>query len=299
MISVVICSASPERLRQTVENIDETIGVEHEIIPFDNRDKKWPIAKVYNYCASKARFGNLLFVHEDVQFYTNNWGGIICQKLSEPDCGVIGFAGSRFKTRAYSGWNIGILDYEISDYRYLHPVTGKEERCLRGKFNDGYGQVICVDGFAMFVSKEVWEKHPFDESVLNGFHSYDIDFSLVISKSRKNYVCGLIDVLHKSNGNFGPEWVHDTVAMHKGKWHNMLPAHVGQLDRKTAGAAERYTMYFFSKSMYSAGLGYREIADTICSYRYMSMPLKIWTVIKFFNYVRLYRMRERRKIRKS
>lgn len=293
MISVVICSVSPERLRQTVENINDTIGVEHEIIPFDNRDKKWPIAKVYNHCASKARFGNLLFVHEDVQFYTHNWGGIICQKLSEPDCGVIGFAGSRFKTMAYSGWNTGMVDYEISDYRYLESVTGREALCQRGEFIDGYGQVICVDGFAMFVSKEVWEKHPFDESVLKGFHSYDIDFSLVISKSRKNYVCGLIDVLHKSNGNFGPEWVRDTVRMHKEKWYDILPLYVGNLDRKTVNEGERFAMYFFTKSMYYAGLRKREIVCTVCSYRYMPALFKIWIVVKFFNYVRLCRRRRR------
>ena len=32
MISIVICSISPERLRQVIQNIQGTIGVEYEII---------------------------------------------------------------------------------------------------------------------------------------------------------------------------------------------------------------------------------------------------------------------------
>ena len=32
MISIVICSISPERLQQVIQNIQDTIGVEYEII---------------------------------------------------------------------------------------------------------------------------------------------------------------------------------------------------------------------------------------------------------------------------
>ena len=39
MISIVICSISPERLQQVIQNIQDTIGVEYEIIAINNREK--------------------------------------------------------------------------------------------------------------------------------------------------------------------------------------------------------------------------------------------------------------------
>ena len=51
MLSIIICSISPERLQAVKRNIQHSIGVEHEFIIIDNREKKWPIAKAYNYGA--------------------------------------------------------------------------------------------------------------------------------------------------------------------------------------------------------------------------------------------------------
>ena len=104
MISIVICSISPERLRQVIQNIQGTIGVEYEIIAIDNREKNWPIARVYNEGAYRAQYPYLFFVHEDVKFHSRNWGLVIEEKLKEPNCGVIGFAGTRVMLNCYSGW---------------------------------------------------------------------------------------------------------------------------------------------------------------------------------------------------
>ena len=45
MLSIIICSVSPERLEQVTRNIHDTIGVDYEIISIDNRKKQWPIAR--------------------------------------------------------------------------------------------------------------------------------------------------------------------------------------------------------------------------------------------------------------
>ena len=72
MFSVIICSISPERLAQTSKNIQETIGLPCEIIGMDNRERKWPIARVYNEGARRARYPYLFFVHEDVKFHSQD-----------------------------------------------------------------------------------------------------------------------------------------------------------------------------------------------------------------------------------
>lgn len=100
MLSIIICSVSPERLEQVTRNIHDTIGVDYEIIAIDNREKQWPIARAYNEGASRAHYPFLFFVHEDVKFHSVGWGKCIEKKLKEPDCGVIGFAGSKVKLNA-------------------------------------------------------------------------------------------------------------------------------------------------------------------------------------------------------
>lgn len=104
MLSIIICSISPERLQEISQNIHATIGVEHEIIAIDNREKCWSIARAYNEGARQARYPYLFFVHEDVKFHSQDWGTVVAEKLAEPSCGVIGFAGTKIMFDCYSGW---------------------------------------------------------------------------------------------------------------------------------------------------------------------------------------------------
>lgn len=292
MISIIICSVSPENLNRTKKNIVDTIGVEHEIIAIDNREKHWPLAKAYNFGANIAKYDYLLFVHEDVLFYTEGWGTIIIKKLSEPDCGVIGFAGSQIKTRAYSGWNTNMIRYEISNYRYLDE-NSCERHYRKGQFEDGYGRVVDIDGLAMFVRRSVWRKYPFDEKILTGFHCYDIDFSLELAKHYKNYVCGIIDVLHLSNGSFDKMWIGSTVLLHEKKWNAFLPLSVIPLSDKELHQVERRALYGFMRTTYKKGQTYG-ICTLFADKKY-SFWGKFYITVKYINSIRLYQWRKLKK----
>ena len=65
MLSIIICSVLPERLRKISQNIDETIGVEYEIVTIDNREKCWSIARAYNEGARQAKYPNCLLYTSD------------------------------------------------------------------------------------------------------------------------------------------------------------------------------------------------------------------------------------------
>lgn len=226
MLSIIICSISSENLKCLEENIHQTVGIEYEIIAINNREKKWPIARVYNYGAQQAKYPNLFFVHEDVRFHSDNWGSLIIQKLAEPDCGIIGFAGSKMKLVCYGGW------YELHEamVAYLYQGSNKGSYTsfvVAGAYlNRPFEEVITVDGLGLFVRKHIWEKYPFDEELLTGFHCYDIDFSLQIAcASYKNYICCSNQVLieHFSMGSFyGKDWFSATIRLHD-KWRHLLP----------------------------------------------------------------------------
>ena len=232
MLSIIICSVSPLRLLDVKQNIKETIGNEvlYEIIAVDNREKKWPIAKAYNWGAQAAQYPYLFFVHEDIKFHSTGWGTFIEQKLAEPDCGVIGFAGSKVKLNSYSGW------FQNNDWNYWYYCQGDSEGrsayCVRGVYLDKpFEEVVALDGFAMFVRKDVWNENQFDEKNLTGFHCYDLDFSMQIARKYKNYVCcSFVLIEHLSPGNFNNKWYTDTIRLHVNKWNSFLPLKTNDIE---------------------------------------------------------------------
>ncbi len=229
MFSVIVCSIKPDLLDSLDKSIARTIGCEYEMIPVDNRERRWPIAKVYNYGASLAKHPNLLFVHEDIEFLSQDWGRIIADKLSESDCGVIGFAGSTHKSQYISGWSSYVSVYTRENYHCIH--RGKIGHRVLNRRSD-FEQVICLDGCAQFVSKSVWERHPFDEENLQGFHCYDIDFTMQTALAGyRNYVVYSVDILHKSSGTYDDRWLDASFRIMRDKWNALCPVSLEKPDK--------------------------------------------------------------------
>lgn len=251
MISVIICSINKERLEAFKRNVTLSIGVEHEFIAWDNKTENFGITKVYNMCAEKAKYDCLCFAHEDIAFHTPNWGKIIIDKLKEPDCGVIGFGGSRIKSAQESGWE------QLPCYNrrnYIQSKTKGRERRGRGKFYNNldysidFEKVITLDGLCLFADKNKWRECKFDENILTGFHGYDLDFTLQMSLKYQNYVCNRIIVEHFSSGRYNRGWVEDTIKLHE-KWHSLLPKHIDTLSQAEIKKNEKYLHYMFVRTV--------------------------------------------------
>lgn len=256
MFSIIICSISPERLSQLKANIQKTIGIEHEIIAFDNREKQYPIAKVYNEGARQARYPYLFFVHEDVLFHSENWGKVIAEKLKEPDCGAIGFAGSKIKPKIYSDWSYSSLYDCIAVYRQSE--GGSILHASNVFLEHPFEEVITLDKIGIFVRKQLWEIYQFDEKHLTGFHGYDLDFSLQLAATHqfKNYVCTkiLISVKQHPDDKFTRLWAEDIIRLHKQKWNAFLPLQIPGLyipPKKEKKLTEKCFHYFVKSLMKS------------------------------------------------
>jgi len=257
MLSIVICSISPERLALLTQNIHETIKEDYEIIAVDNRERHWSIARAYNAGARQAKYPFLLFIHEDVKFHSVGWGKYIEKKLREPDCGVIGFAGSKVKMNCYSGWG-DVYKWDVIFY-YQGGKAETDFRVASVTLERSFEEVLVLDGFAMFVRKDVWSKYPFDENLLTGFHCYDLDFTLQIAASgyHRNYVSCSFDLLieHFSQGSFNQGWYQDTIKMHKLKWNKILPMKIQgiELGEKELRKQEEYTFSVFLRKLLNKG----------------------------------------------
>ncbi|MDE6258787.1 MAG: glycosyltransferase family protein [Muribaculaceae bacterium] len=256
-LSVIVCSIYPDRLKNLQGNIASTIGeaVDFEIIYKDNRTNPEPLAKVYNSLACKAQYKYLLFIHEDAGFESVGWYREIASKLKSPEVGLIGFAGGKLMGNAPSGWN------QSEQYNVLNLTECG--RIVKTNLDEGkaFSEVVTVDGFAMFVRREVWQKYPFDEVLLDGFHGYDTDFGLSVGSEFINYVSNNVRVFHNSTGNLDARWVETVVEMHKRKWSHILPRVISSLnvsDNELRSEKER-AYYRLIKIMRDQGVKYPEI----------------------------------------
>ncbi len=221
MFSIIVCSANPVAAESLRENVEATIGgVPFEFIVFDNRTAHRGICSIYNECARRARYDMLCFVHEDVQFRTQDWGAVIARKLQEPDCGVIGFAGAISKLSPLTGFG-SLREHTRFNY-YQGLPDGTVERKRINPDGLDFSPVVCIDGMCMFVRRDVWAGAMFDEVLLTGFHAYDIDFTIAVACTHRNYVCNTVAVYHASIGNFSRDWYESAKLCHA-KWQSRLP----------------------------------------------------------------------------
>ena len=278
MISIIVCSIEPSKLENFRINIEQSIGIPYELIDFDNRKLHWSISKVYNHCARLAKYDILCFSHEDVLFETEKWGSLLITPLLANDCGVIGFAGSRFKTKNYSGWGSGSnnnrFNYtEISKQgvEKLHQYDAKGE---------DFSEVVVLDGFCLFVSKSVYRSICFDEKTFDSFHLYDLDFTFASSLQYKNYVCNIISIKHYSGGSYNDSWITASKLFHR-KWDDLLPRSIDKLSRFRIQKTELKAIKEFLKFSKHSPASYKKkeklivILDFIKQHPYNLRALKL------------------------
>ena len=212
MISIIVCSIKPDLLKNFKANVLETIGVPFEFVIIDNNRERFSICKAYNVGASKAKYELLAFCHEDIIFHANNWGEALKNTLSNFSVGLVGVAGSTFKSKYPLSW----VSIDKSCYRsnaFFDKPEGPKNNTI-----DAFDKVAVVDGMFLGMRKDVWEEHNFNENELKGFHIYDMDISYRLFKAGyKIAVDNQIRVQHLSNGSLNYNWFRASVNWHKSK----------------------------------------------------------------------------------
>lgn len=243
MISIIISSANKAYLDAITINIKDTIGIAHEIIAINNHNAERGICEVYNIGAKQAKFGILCFMHEDIKIETTNWGQHVVSIFEQnPDYGLIGVAGSQYKSLAPSGWHC--YDIEAPDIQYFQIIQHfkyddrKESLAYSNPSNLKLAQVGCIDGVWFCCTKEAFATYQFDQELLKGFHGYDLDFSLGINQLYKVGVTFEVLIEHFSEGKFDEKWLREILKVHA-KWSYMLPLNIAALPAHQMLVAEK------------------------------------------------------------
>lgn len=271
MISVIICSARAKDLELVSENIKETIGVPYEIIGYDNSAGEKGICEVYNKGTRRAKYDILCFMHEDVEFRSTDWGSKVASLfIDNPECGLIGIAGGGYKSLTPSGWynyhlqeNGGFHANLIQGFRH---TGAPEEQAYKNPDEFALSRVACIDGCWMCTRKSVAQKYPFDETLLKGFHGYDLDFSLSVNQRFQVIVTYEILLHHFSEGNFNKEWADEVMKVHK-KWAHVLPVNVAGLKENDLKRIERDAYLGFLQRSLDTGYSYMQLLSLIWTTR--------------------------------
>lgn len=242
MISIVICSASKDMLANAIKNIENTIGVPYEVISFDNPDGKDGICRLYNEGARKAKFDIVCFMHEDLDIKTKNWGGIVLDTFSgNHKLGVLGIVGCAYKSAAPTAWEAISFEAELIHCNYIQSFKyAKHDPMTFFKNPTGkdIANVVSVDGMWFCTTKAITQKYQFDETLLTGFHCYDLDFCFQVGQEYDISVTFKVLMEHLSEGNFKRDWWTDTLKLHR-KWQHKLPLWVDDLPNRTKFLIEK------------------------------------------------------------
>lgn len=281
MISVLICSINAGLLKNIRENISKTIGVPFEILFQDNRLEKKGICKVYNELASKAKFPYLCFLHEDVLFQTDNWGKKITDIFKNDEAtGLIGIAGSKYKSAYFSGWYTGARELDCANYIHQYK-NGTEHICLTPDDKKVSEEVVCIDGVFMCCKRDAWSNISFDEIFLKGFHFYDIDFSLRMAHNYKVIVTYDIKLVHiTTGGDYSNNWIETAFQFHE-KMKTDLPYSKIELNTKTA---DKKVIISTMDHLKNYKITFRNKMKWIALQKLYSNPFFYYSILKFILY---------------
>ena len=256
MISLIICSRTGCLSDTLTANIQATIGVPYETIVIDNAENHYSIFEAYNIGVSKSSYPILCFMHDDIEYHTQNWGQNVLTHFNDEQTGAIGIAGSPYvPAMPGSWWGGGLVNQHLL-------VSENGKLMVADKLADGVSSakkpVITLDGVWICIRKDLFTKISFDGLAYKGFHFYDTDIALQVYSAGYSIFC-VYDILvfHLSNGKMDKSWIENALVFNK-KWRHALPLSCTDLNYGERKNAEFKTLNEFIAVLITNGTPAKE-----------------------------------------
>ena len=226
MLSIIICHQNIELLNSIKNSIKSTIGVPYELIIIDNINNQYSIFSAYNKGVKRAKYEIVCFAHEDILFYTDNWGNNVITHFKDPQVGMIGVLGGMAQSDIPSAWWFNNY-FAKSARNLLMKNPKKKDEKVYHHYNNPFSdpdkaEVVIIDGLWFCIRKSLFNKISFDEKTFKGFHLYDADISMQVMQHARNYVVYDILMEHLWSGTVSKDYYLDLCKFAK-KWQRFLP----------------------------------------------------------------------------
>jgi hypothetical protein len=280
MLSIIICHRNLDLLAKLKPNIEETIGVNYELIVIDNSSNQYSIFEAYNIGVSKSNYDLICFTHEDVLFHTQNWGQKVVGHFMDSSIGMIGVIGANVFPKSPSPWwsseivnnhlvnNIQHWQHGAPKTKYQQILSQTNNEIVTKQYNNPTQQniidAVVVDGLWFCIRKSLFTNKAisFDSKTFKGFHCYDSDISLQVKQHAR--VCVVYDILieHFQQGNINKSWFESVILLNR-KWRNSLPIFEKEINEKLYALYEWETLRTFVYWMQANQYTEQEIKELI------------------------------------
>ena len=181
MISLIVCSRKSDIPQALKDNVAQTIGnTPFEWIVIDNSKNRYSIFQAYNEGVRRSKGEILCFMHDDILFITEGWGGKVEKHLCE-GVGLIGVIGNHMLPDCPSSWWTTSLETGHVIQRSFHDNRNQDVLCEKYRDVDSNcSDSVVVDGLWFCMPKQLFETIKFDDKLYSGFHCYDIDICMQV-----------------------------------------------------------------------------------------------------------------------
>lgn len=222
MISVIVCSRNPAKFAAVEAMFATALGAEPwEMIHIADAAS---LTEGYTRAVARSRGEIIVFSHDDVEILNPS---VFVKRLKGhlANCDLLGVAGTRRLVGAV--WItagplhiFGQMAHLQKDGSIIVDIYAAPRPII--------GQMQAIDGVFMAARRELFSRVSFDAATFDGFHFYDLDFSLSAHRAslRVAVACD-IHLLHASIGRFGYEdWVKYSTRFER-KWQGQLAQNPG------------------------------------------------------------------------
>jgi GT2 family glycosyltransferase len=162
-------------------------------------------------------------MHDDIIFYTSDWGKKLQAHFADEKVGAVGIAGTPYLAWTAGGW----WSSGAGHLYLLQSAKHDPAPVMQHYFPDDSAseEVVVLDGVWFCIRREIFRDIRFDEANFKGFHFYDVDTTLQVRLAGYRLLC-IRDILihHLSSGVLDQKWVDNALIFHE-KWKDRLPMH--------------------------------------------------------------------------
>jgi GT2 family glycosyltransferase len=200
MISVIICSRDEAKFTAVKSMYAAAMGdAPWELIAIHDATS---LAEGYNRGVQRSRGQTVVFSHDDLEIISPQLPQRLAAHLSQFD--LIGVAGTDYVIdprwqQAGPPHIFGQVAHTWHDGKIIVNIFGVHRPAVRG--------IQALDGVFMAARRAVVNRFAFDAITFDGFHCYDVDFSMQVHHAGLRVgVVNDINLLHESAGNYGDVW---------------------------------------------------------------------------------------------
>lgn len=184
-VTIICCYNNKEVYNNMLYKSLKKQTITAEIIGLDNSSNKFnSSAEALNYGATIATGEYLMFAHQDIEFFNENFLESVVKNLNELQPSIIGIAG---RGTDYKGVYTNIKHGENHDF------AGENRVLLPTK-------VMTVDEVFIAVEKKLFLKYKFDEKTCDDWHLYGVELCLAMRKDNIPAYVISSNAYHKSTG---------------------------------------------------------------------------------------------------